>query len=198
MNVQRSIDPEIDIQVLEIGDASEAMLRGYRAGFEKTFMRAPQNLVWTEFEDLVQPERVLVVATEDGAIAAGLYYDRVTDEDGPVANLQGLYSNARRPGCARRSIRSALAYEMHACGHAVGALATIRIRADDSVNPAVSKVLASLGFHPSARLVVPLSPNARHRHLIPTANRSDENGAVFEVLQMRLSPKNVQRLVFGG
>lgn len=185
----------VEIQILEVRDAPARLLDGYHAGFTKTFFRAPENVSWIPLDGFVRPNRVIAVAVEEGVVTAGLYYDRIEEAGQPIRYFKGMWSTSSIRGLATGLTRDALAYECQATGEHVGALAVIRIRADGRANPGAAKVFGRLGFHPRAYMRVPLTPSEEHRHLIPTANRIDENGAAFDVLEMVMSPSDVGRLL---
>ncbi|MEM9099038.1 MAG: type IV secretory system conjugative DNA transfer family protein [Pseudomonadota bacterium] len=127
-------------------------------------------------------------------VRVGWFGARVTAV-GQRAYIKGLFSNSTTRGLSPELIKLALSYERAHQGKAIGALATIRIQADDVVNPAVARVFGRLGFFPRTRGVFKATPCARLRHLVPTANRFEDGKPVFEALHMALTPADASRLV---
>lgn len=195
MSYQSNISDTVRFHVLEAEDAPARLLRGYHDGFEEAFLRAAENFTWFDASNISGPDKVLAVAVEDDRVTAGFYFERTHEGDLPVPYIKGLFSNSTTRGLSPELIKLALFYERAHQSKAIGALATIRIQADDVVNPAVARVFGRLGFFPRTRGVFKATPCARLRHLVPTANRFEDGKPVFEVLHMALTPADASRLV---
>ena len=187
-------NPTAEIVLMNVRDASAALVEHHHASFTKAFMRSYQNFVWIEKESFIRDDRILAVVIENDEVTAGLHYDRTEFSESPCIYFKGLFSNSRTKGLASRLIMRSFSYEAATRKESFGALATVRKYPDGSFNPAAVKVFSRLGFRAHSGVEVLITASNRDRHLIASANTNTEGKCAFEVMHMYCADSDAREI----